>query len=395
MEKLPMIEKREIIVAGAGPAGAITAILLAEMKHDVLLLDKSDFPREKICGDAVSAPVFELLNDIGLGEKIRAALANGSFYPLSCMRLISPHGYQQTYPLNKSNNDFSAAVAPRIHFDTMIQQQAIKAGAEFRQARVEGPLIEQNRVVGVRIGDDQGSKSVIKSAVVVGADGVASNLARVLRQGKRQSKKHRALALRAYAADIEIYPHEVEFYIYKNILPGYAWIFPLGDKKANIGLGMRLDHYRRQPRNLKIMLNHFLELPLIKKRLHNNFKLQEIAAWPLSFGSELNIPYAFEGALLVGDAGGFISPLTGGGIHRSLLSGKLAAEVLHGALTKGDFSLKTLAYYETLCKTKLLKSLRQTYHLANLLLQFPFLVDLFVSSSQRDNPLTRIFAKKL
>ena len=390
-----MNEKREVIVVGAGPAGAITATMLAKMNHDVLLLDKSTFPREKICGDAVSAQVFELLDNIGLGEKIRETLAAGLFYPLSSMRLISPRGYQQTYTLSNSKHNFSAAVAPRIHFDTLIQKQAIQAGAEFRQAKVESPLIENNRVTGINIIDDRGLKKVVKSAVVIGADGVVSNLARILRRGRRHSKKHRALALRAYAANFEIYSHEVEFYIYEEILPGYAWIFPLGENKANIGLGMRLDHYHRQPRNLKKMLHHFLELPLIKKRLMKNFELTESAAWPLSFGSELNLPYAFEGALLVGDAGGFTSPLTGGGIHRSLLSGQLAAEILHEALNKGNLTLNTLAHYEVLCRKELLNSLRLTHHLANLLLQFPFLVDFFVKSSRQDNLLTRIFAKKL
>jgi menaquinone-9 beta-reductase len=388
-----MKSEREVIIAGAGPAGAFTAALLAAQKHDVLLLDKEQFPREKICGDAVSADVLELLIIAGMEEKIRTAFNRGNFYPLHYMRLISPHGYQKTYPLSRSANEFSACVVPRIYFDSLIQQQAIEAGAEFHQAKVKAPLIENNRVVGVKICDAHGVSKEIRSEIVVGADGVASTLAHALRKGHQRSYTHRAIALRAYAENIELYPNEVEFFIYEGILPGYAWIFPVGENRANIGLGMRLDHYHRKPRNLKAMLDQFLKLPLVNKRLKKDFKLENIATWPLNFGSQKNLQYSFDGAMLVGDAGGFISPLTGGGIHRSLLSGQLAAEIIHDALQKGDTSLTGLKPYEIRCRNQLLKSLRQTYYLTNLLLRFPFLVDIFVNRCKKENPLTRIIIK--
>jgi menaquinone-9 beta-reductase len=384
----------EVVVVGSGPAGAFTAALLAQQNHDVLLLDKDDFPRDKICGDALPAKALELLYNAGMGEAIDAAIAGGKMYPLNFMRLVSPKGYQRTYPLTKSAGGFSAAVAPRIFFDALIREEAIRAGAKVHRATIEKPIIKNGLVTGVRVKNGRASTE-IRAKIVIGADGVASNIARALREGKRHARGHRAIALRAYAENIELYPQEVEFYIYDRILPGYAWIFPLADNRANIGLGMRLDHFQNEPRNLKEMLDLFLNLPLIKPRLKQGFKIDNLASWPLNFGSQKGLQFAFPGALLVGDAGGFISPLTGGGINRSLLSGQLAAEVVHQALIKADPSLNTLAQYEALCRDQLLKSLRKTHYLTNTLFRFPGLVDFFVHRLNDRNPLAKTFTGKL
>jgi len=384
----------DVAIVGSGPAGAFTAALLAGKNHQVLLIDKDDFPRDKICGDALPAKALELLYSAGMGKAIDEAVESGEVYPLDYMRLVSPKGHQRSYPLAKSAGGYKAAVAPRIIFDSLIRNEAIRSGANILKATVEKPIIENNLVTGVKLRNGQKSDE-IRAKIVVGADGAASNLARALRAGKRHTNTHRAIAIRAYAENIELHPHEVEFYIYESILPGYAWIFPLADNKANIGLGMRLDHFHSEPRDLKKMLQLFLSLPLIKHRLKPGFMLENIASWPLNFGSQKGLEYAFPGALLVGDAGGFISPLTGGGINRSLLSGQLAAEIVHEALIKDDPSLNTLGRYEELCRRELQKSLRKNYYLTNTLFRFPGLVDLFVRSLNQNNPLAGAFIGKL
>ena len=144
-----------------------------------------------------------------------------------------------------------------MYFDALIQQQAVESGAEFKQALVKEPLIEEGRVVGVKA-QLNGDVKEVRSKVVVGADGVTSAIARAFRPKEKQHvDHHRAVALRAYIHDIEENPHEVEFYLYDEILPGYAWIFPAGENKANIGLGMRLDVFRKHNHDLKDMLQRF------------------------------------------------------------------------------------------------------------------------------------------
>ncbi len=385
-----MKEDYEVIVVGAGPSGAMTAILLARYGHNVLLLDKQNFPRNKVCGDAVPSRVIDILSSVGMKEKIKEAVSRGEFYPLTRMSLISPKGHQLILPLERSENGFDPYITPRFYFDVLLQQFAIEKGADFHQLKVENPLVEKERVVGVEV-KHHNTSFKIGAKIVVGADGVTSVIASRLRSRIRHINKHRALAIRAYIEGIEIYPHQTEIFLYQNILPGYAWIFPMGEDQANIGLGMRLDYYRRTDHNLKAMLEEFLAMPVVSKRLKQRWKLNDIASWPLNFGSQKHLKYAFNGALLVGDAAGFIDPLTGGGIHRSLISGQLAAEVIHGVLHRGNISEEGLQQYERLCRDHLLGKLRRSYCIQNILLNFPFLLEFLMSHCQGNGMIAKSF----
>ncbi len=381
--------EHEVIVVGAGPGGATAAMALAQKGYDVLLLDRKDFPRDKICGDAVPATALDLLYSLGMAEKIKEA----GFYYIDKIRLVSPKGYSMDADLEEEDHLTHSAIVPREDFDVLLQQHAIDSGANFIQAHVKEPIVEDGRVTGV-LARVNGSVKEFRSKVVLAADGVTSAIARTIRPDDHVDH-HRAVALRAYIEDIEELPHQVEFYLYQEILPGYAWIFPLGEGKANIGLGMRLDTFREKNYNLKKMLQDFMEMPDIKKRLKNGGQVHGVATWQLNFGSQKNIRRAYDGALLVGDAAGFINPLTGGGISNAVISAWLATETVHQAFLKEDFSLNTLKVYEEYCEQQLWRGLRRSYYLQRVMEYAPFAVDWLVKRAQSSSEFAQIFMTKL
>ncbi len=395
-----MNQEREVIVVGAGPSGATAATMLAQHGHDVLLLDRQSFPRDKICGDGIPTGVVEMMGTMGMQAKVEAAEARGDFYRIDQMRLVSPKGHTMDAMLKPGPRGEHCYVAPRKVIDALLQEHAVESGAEFQAAQAQEPLIEDGRVVGVRakVGTNGRSHTVDYHAqLVIGADGVTSAIARGLRTKEEQHvPEHKAVALRAYIEDIaEVVPNTVEFYLYEDISPGYAWIFSLGNHRANIGLGMRLDQFRQTKRKLEDMLHDFLAMPEIKKRLLNGGKLHDVATWQLNFGSQEGLRFAFDGALLVGDAAGFINPITGGGIHNGMISAELAAKTAHEALTAGSTALSQLKIYEQRCRQELWPGLHRSYTYQRILMRFPALIDFLIKRGRDNSQLAKIFLTKL
>jgi geranylgeranyl reductase family protein len=389
------VSEHDVIVVGAGPGGATTATALAQHGRDVLLMDRHTFPRDKICGDAVSLGCIRIMNDLGMKDKIAGAVARGEFHRLDGMQLSGPSGHVLRAEFRRGPNGEESFVSPRVYFDAVIQQQAVESGADFIQAEVKEPWIEDGRVVGV-LARENGEVKAYRSRVVVGADGVTSTIMRHLRPEPEQHVDlHRAVALRAYVENMELYPHEVEFFLYDDILPGYAWIFPIGDNAANVGLGMRLDRFRALKKNLKKMLNDFLAMPLIRDRLKNGAQPRDVAIWQLNFGSQKNLQHAYDGALLVGDAAGFINPLTGGGILNALLSGMLAADTIHDALAAGDVSRARLQVYERRCAEEMWSEMRKSFLYQRVLLNYPGFVDFLIRFLGQHGGVAKTFLSKL
>ncbi len=380
--------ERDAIVVGAGPCGSTAATALVQKGYDVLLLDRQKFPRDKVCGDNITGEAIELLFGIGMEEKIREA----DFYPISSFLLSSPKGYVIEAEIGDSGRSVASSyVVPRVEFDLLVQQHAIESGAEFQVAHVTGPVVENGRVVGVQVrsnGDDQ----IILSKVVIGADGVSSVIAQALKSDQHEAR-HRAVALRTYIDDIEERPHRLEFYLPGCILPGYAWKFHAGGGRVNLGLGMRLDKFRKSDRSLEELLEIFLDMPIIRKCLQGSSRPNQISVGQLNLGSQ-DIQRAFDGALLVGDAAGLVNPLSGGGIRNGLESALLAADIIEDALSNDDVSLKRLRRYDRAIRAAMWTNMRRSYLIQRNMLQFPGLVDLLVRFFGSDRGLTSLIIRK-
>lgn len=379
---------REVVVVGAGPSGSTSAIALAQKGHDVLLLDRQAFPRDKTCGDGIPVSAVAILYELGMREKINDA----GYYKIDKLLISSPRGYTLVANMRQGINGAASYVVTRFEFDALVQQHAVDCGAEFKQARVKEPIIEDGFVRGVRA-IVNGAEEEIRAKVVIGADGVTSALARSLRPDKHEDK-HRAVALRAYIQDIEVQPRMVEFYLYKGILPGYAWIFPLGDESANLGIGMRLDKFRQHKGDLEQMVHTFLEMSAIKQRLKRGGVLQDIAVWQLNFGSQ-PMQRAYDGAVLIGDAAGLINPLTGGGISNGVQSAIMAADVIHQALSKGDTSIKMLQAYDQGIEARVRKGMRRSFMIQRAMIGVPLWMDILVRWGGSNSEMAQTFVEKL
>jgi len=318
--------KHEFVVVGAGPSGSAAAASLALRGRDVLLIDRHDFPRDKICGDGIPPGTIELLNELGMAEKIRAA----GFYPIHGLRIGSPWGRTWETRFEAKRPGLEFYIAPRKTFDALIYEHALECGVEFLRARVTGAVVDdQSRVTGVRVRGENGDYEISAGAVIA-ADGATSAMARSLEVDKAPPEQ-RYVGIRAYADGIDVEPNMVEFYFQKQLLPGYAWVFPLGEGRANVGLIVRADRFKSTSTPLRDRLDEFLAGDALGKRVRD-VALEGVATWQLPIAI---MPWRrrwYDGALLAGDAGGFVDPLTGEGIHFAVSSGMVAADVAHEAI---------------------------------------------------------------
>lgn len=388
----------EVIVVGAGPAGSVAASLLAQAGRDVLLLDHTGFPRDKACGDMIPWQVVRMMIGLGMGEAVRAA----QFYPIKAARIVSPSGAVFETRL-RDHDGVHTCIVPREVFDTILWEHARKSGAQFELIHVEQPILEGGRVVGVRgravesqqekdTRHQSGPMREIRAQLVIAADGATSVIARALR-GNKSPDLHRAVALRAYVNDLDIVDHMSESYFTRDLLPGYGWIFPVGERCANVGVGMRLDLFRRRGQTLKEVLNDFLRQPMFAGRLSPHSRVEKILVWQLNFGSEV-FPRVYDGALLIGDAGGFIDPLTGGGIYGAMVTGKLAAKVALSALAQGDTRREALAPFEPGWRKHLWASFRLGAWLQRRMVTSPRLVDAILGFLVHNPRIAQVVASK-
>ncbi len=330
----------DVIVVGAGPAGSTAATVLARSGRQVLMLDRAAFPRDKACGDGIPPGTVGILRDLGLEEALHAA----EFYRIDALRLVSARGrdWRIRFTARREGSDFY--VARRVRFDALLFRHALACGATFQLAQVRAPLLEHGRVTGVRAQVD-GVERELRARVVIGADGATSAIARSLLPAK-PPECHRAVAIRAYLERFEALPHTVEFHFGRHFTPGYAWVFPLENDCANVGIVVRTDRFKRRGIAIEQLLREFVECDEMRARRASWSNLGGIATWQLPFAVPRKMVRAFDGAVLAGDAARLVDSLTGEGIHNAVVSGKLAAEAVLNALDAGDVSRASLSGYE-------------------------------------------------
>jgi len=325
----PVAQRYDLAITGGGPAGSAAAWQAAQTGARVVLLDKAEFPRDKPCGDGLTPRAVGYLQKMGLADEV------AKFHRVNRAKVFSPSEWELSFPHRPGMPDHGH-VARRLELDTLLLKNAESAGAEVRQsAEVVGPIVDDDgRVTGVTL---KSGERLLADAVI-SADGAYSPVKRALRLDSRYNG-YSAIAIRAEmpvnrpdADSLDIY---LKLAFQGDQLPGYGWVFPLGEGRVNIGLGYVNSYKKWQQINATQLLGEFLatlppewELPPIDELK----KSKGLQAWRLPMGFTVWPPWR-PGVLFAGDSLGAARPVSGAGISKALQSGLAAGECAIAALT--------------------------------------------------------------
>jgi menaquinone-9 beta-reductase len=331
----------DVVVVGAGPGGAATAILLAEHGLDVVVLDRAALPRPKVCGEYLSPETARLLDRLG----VLKALDSAGAAAIAGMRITAPDGTSVVGRYREIDGwrpyrQHAMGVARQTLDGVLIERVRGLPLDLHEETRVTDLLVDGEQVVGVRA-EDRGQRPLeIRARVVVGADGRASVVAQ--RLGCRRPHARQRLALVTYVRGLADCRDLGEIFVDP---PDYVILNPLAPDRVNLALVVPLAHATPWSRRFEdFMAARLRQLPHVARRLAGAERIAPIRALgPLAHHVE---PPRAGGVLLVGDAGGFFDPFTGEGVFTALRSAELAAETIAQALRAGDVSGAALAGYE-------------------------------------------------
>jgi len=328
----------DVIVVGAGPGGSTTAYHLARHGLDVLLLEKAEFPREKVCGDGLTPRAVKQLVTMGVDVTGDGWLRNRGLRVIGAgVRLELDWPDLASYP------DYGLT-RTRLDFDDILARRAVAAGAKLRtNTTVTGPVVDERtgRVVGVRA-TSAGQSQEYKARLVVAADGVSGRFPLSMGVNKRSDRPIGVAVRRYYRSprhDDEFLESWLELRSKASgdrLLPGYGWIFGMGDGRVNVGLGVLNSSVDFGKSNYREMLVDWLGSTPADWGMNDEANADGPilgAALPMGFN---RVPHYTRGVMLVGDSGGMVNPFNGEGIAYAMESAALAAEVAVQALAEPD-----------------------------------------------------------
>jgi menaquinone-9 beta-reductase len=327
----------DVVVVGAGPGGSSAAYHLARHGLSVLLLEKTEFPREKVCGDGLTPRAVRQLVTMGVDTSPEAGwlhnkglriIGGGVRMELDWPELASFPSYGLT--------------RTRLDFDQLLAEHARAAGAELLTGHtVTAPILDDaGRVVGVTATAGDLDKE-FRAPLVLAADGVSARLALALGLAKRPDRPIGVAVRRYYRSPARHDDDYLESWLElksreggDKLLPGYGWIFGLGDGRVNVGLGVLNSSSAWGKTNFRRMLTDWLSTTPPEWGMDDEANAAGPilgAALPMGFN---RVPHYSRGVLLVGDSGGMVNPFNGEGIAYAMESGELAAEIAVQALAR-------------------------------------------------------------
>ncbi|NQT76892.1 MAG: geranylgeranyl reductase family protein [Bacteroidetes bacterium] len=356
----------DIAIIGAGPAGCAAALGLGKSGLKVALIDKAEFPREKICGDAIPGPAIKALKSTfpffekefsKLKEKQRIS---SSRIMLSKERSIDYHWKLPAY--NIKRHEFDAFLLQLVQKYASID---ILTGWPVSEIKPGNPsLIKSEK-----------KNASITAKLIIGCEGAGSITAKSFEHDVCINPGS-VLAVRGYFKNVKLDTTRNIFYVSKKYLPGYFWVFPLGDDVFNIGFGMKADKHGKVKVKMKDALEEFIHSERMKDVFRGSEQVSEISAAVIPVGGKRGM-YSGEGYLLAGDAARLADPLQGHGIDKAIVSALLAAHHSLKCFRENNFSAAFNEDYDIMIRIGLEKELRKNRRRQIMLSKCPALLNIY------------------
>ncbi len=327
--------RADVLVVGAGPAGASAAYWLAKAGHRVVMVERKTFPRDKSCGDGLTPRAVKQIQDMGLEGTI------AKYHRCDGLRALG-HGVTLELPWpNHSEFPNYGYVVKRWDLDEAVARHAAAAGAELREGtEAAAPLLEGGLLRGAVLRDkSSGCTNELRARYVVVADGANSRFGRALGTNRNRAYPM-GLAIRAYYESPLASDPWIESSLdvrdrAGNSLPGYGWIFPLGDGTINVGIGLLSTFRDFKNVNTTKLMHEWVATCPERWAIRDAEPLGPMLGGRLPMAGSVT-PNAGPNWLVTGDAAGSINPFNGEGIDYAYETSRIAAELIDEALQTGD-----------------------------------------------------------
>ena len=328
-------QKTDVVIVGAGPAGASVARISAKAGLDVVVLEKqAEVGAHVQCGEGVTRYINKIDREIKLKKEHIST-------EISDMMIVLPSGSPLVMRRRRSRAD--GYIINRDIYDRYLAEKAEKYGAEIRRSSpVLSPIMKKKRVRGVVVYDKnknkgKGEKYELYGKIVVAADGVSSMIGKKAGLPIKMKESETSICAESRFTGIEVDDNTIELWFLPECeMTGYAWVFPKSENVANIGVGIMSHTLRQKHLRIQDVLDDFVKKRFSKYKPKPILKMNGVV--PLGVCRKLVAP----GIALVGDSGRMVVPVSGAGIENAIKSGIMLGKTI----SNGDFSLKNLKSYE-------------------------------------------------